>query len=287
IFKPDESDDDFVVDEEEEGPLGVPDNGLPIEFTKYASMKPKELFKYAVEWMVQKKINPAFSMNDQLYDLTFKKLDDEVRGLAGSKFTSSAWKPDFILALQARPEIAFERLDRSAAEHYLRDKCDACNRSGHPATWEIQFRGQPYHRNTLEDVANDDDEGEHEESGSDSDDAENNRADRPAWDAQDREIVPETHIFYVGKFCKSNAETAHSLQHWRHALYDWVVTFLTGRGYFHGDRLVEREKWNTKKRRKYANKIVDQMERDGEVKRLWRSFRQQVDVARNSKEGRF
>ena len=61
MFREDEWDQGFIEQEEDEdGPLGIPE-GVPLEFTRYASMKPKELFKFAVEWFVQKKINPAFS----------------------------------------------------------------------------------------------------------------------------------------------------------------------------------------------------------------------------------
>ncbi|KAI7122525.1 hypothetical protein KC324_g18127, partial [Hortaea werneckii] len=87
MFQADEDDEDFVEEGEEgDGPSAIPE-GMPIEFTPYARKKAKELFKFAVEWMVQKKLNPAFDMQNEIYDLTFRKLDDEVKGLAGSKFT--------------------------------------------------------------------------------------------------------------------------------------------------------------------------------------------------------
>lgn len=212
MFTKNEDDDDFVEEEEDEGPLGVPE-GVPLEFTRYASMKSKELFEYAVEWMVQKKINPAFRMNDPIYELTFKKLDDEVRGLAASKFTSSAWQADFTFALQARPEIAYDKIDRNSAEHWMRDKCDACNRSGHPATYQIQFQGKPYSRDTLDPVAVDDED----DDSSDSSSSEGENDEEPDWDAGGREIAPISTIWYVGKFCKSNAETGK---------FDWLITLL-------------------------------------------------------------
>lgn len=104
-------------EEDEEGPLGVPAD-IPIEFTRYASLKPKELFKYAVDWMLQKHINPAFEKRDPLYDLTFRKLDDEAQGLAGSKFTSSAWTPAFKYALEARPQMEVLELDSIEMEDH-------------------------------------------------------------------------------------------------------------------------------------------------------------------------
>lgn len=281
MFARDEDDEGFVL-EDEDGPSGVP-QGLPLAFTRFASMKAKDLFKYAVEWMVQKKINPAFQIDDEVYDLAFKKLDDEVAGLAGSKFRSSAWTQDFALALQARPQIAFAPINRKSAEHFMRDKCDACNRSGHPATYEIQFQGKPYHRLTLEDVANgdDDEDFDSDESGS------NHQNHGPDRDAKGRIILPEHTIFYVGKFCKGNAETAHALEHWRYHLYEWVVDWLQSAGYNTPEKIVERDKWSTRKRRKYANKIVDAMEQQGKTKALYHDFKNELDRARHSKQGRW
>ena len=279
MFLADDDDEGFLTDQGEDS-LGAPTSNIPIEFTRYASMKAKELFKYAVGWMVQKKINPAFVSNDELYDLTFKKLDDEVKGLAGSKFTSAAWTQDFTFALRARPQIAFQGLNRSSAEHWMRDRCDACNRSGHPATYQIQFQGIPYHKETLEEIAGDDD--------SDTDaESESGAEDRIVRDAQGRQIVSADTTFYVGKFCMANAETAHALEHWRFHLYEWVVDWLETTGYNTPEMIVKRDKWNERKRRKYANQIVDDMEKQGKIKDLYHDFRSEVDKARDAKQGRW
>ncbi|KAF2763914.1 hypothetical protein EJ03DRAFT_257970, partial [Teratosphaeria nubilosa] len=286
IFQANEDDEDFIEDEDEnaDAPLGVPD-GIPIEFTKYARMKAKELFKFAVEWMVQKKINPAFSMTDEIYDLSFRKLDDEVKGLAGSKFTSAAWTPSFTMSLKSRPDIAYCHLDRNGGRFDALDKCDACNRTGHPATYELQFKGKPYHPTSLEEVgANDEDEeDEDEESSSDSEDAET----QPSYDYQGREVPPAATIYNVGKFCMANAETAHALSHWRYHLNEWVVDWLRKQGYLTDQKIVKRDRMSTKKRRKEANKIADRMEFEGVTKQLWKDFRFNIDRARESKQGRF
>lgn len=286
-FTSNEQDEDFIDSdgEAEDGVLGVPDSNMPIQFTQFARMKPKELFPFAVEWMVQKKINPAFSMDDEVYDLTFRKLDDEVKGLAGSKFTSAAWIEEFTYALKARPDIAYEPLDRSG-EHWLNDHCDACNRSGHPATYQIQFQGKPYHKQTLEEVNNDADDESDSDSNSDSGTARDEDS-KPTWDSEGRQIVPVARIFLVGKFCMSNAQTAHALQHWKYHLNEWVVTWLTKNGYLAPAEIVRRDSWNEKKRRKTANKISDRMEKDGVVRQLWQDFRQNIDDARDSKQGRW
>lgn len=283
MFNEDEGDEEFIDEEDEDAnPLGIPD-GLPLEFSRYASMKNKELFPYAVEWMVQKKLNPTFQMDDEIYVLTFRKLDDEVRGLAASKFKSAAWTPAFTMALNSRPDIAYEPIDRSAGEHYLRDTCDACNRTNHPATYQIQFQGTPYHRSTLEEVdrtKNDDDE---DDISSDETDAD----DEPAYDDKGSEIPPANRIYYVGKFCMSNAQTAHALQHWRYHLNEWVATWLIRNGYDTPEKNQKRSRWSSEKRRKNASKIVDRMEHDGVVKTLWQDFRSNIDEARNSKQGRY
>jgi hypothetical protein len=280
MFNADENDEDFI-EEDNEDPLGVPDD-LPLEFTRYASMKPKELFKYAIEWIVQKKINPAFERQDGLYDLTFRKLDDEVSGLA-SKFTSAAWTPQFTVALKSRPDIAYEPIDRNSGEHWLRDSCDACNRSNHPATYQIQFQGKPYNRQTLEEVGGN----EEDEDDSSEDDNTEDAGDQPAYDANGQQIPPENTIYYVGKFCMSNAQTAHALQHWRFHLNEWVVDWLDKEGYNADAQVVRRDKLSTKKRRKEANKITDRMEQEGVIKGLWKEFYHNIDEARNSKQGRY
>ncbi|KAF1345745.1 hypothetical protein BDV97DRAFT_358977 [Delphinella strobiligena] len=287
MFSRDEDDEGFVIDDVEEegddGPLGVPEN-IPIAFTRYASMKAKDLFKFAIDWMVQKKINPAFQIDDEIYDLAFKKLDDEVKGLAGSKFTSSAWTPEFTFSLEARPEIESGRIDRGAAEHFLRDKCDACNRSGHPATYEVLFQGTPYHPVTLEPIATVRDDSD-SDSESSSDSEENEGAQNR--DFKGRQIASADKVFYLGKHCFGNAQIAHSLSHWRFHLFEWVVDYLNQAGYNAPAKIVKRDSWSTRKRRKYANKIVDAMQTDGKIKALYHDFKNEIDSARNSKQGRF
>jgi len=167
MFRPDEDDEGFLEDDDNDT-LGVP-AGIPLQFTRYATSSARDLFRYAVEWMVQKKLNPAFLMTDEIYTLSFNKLDDEVKGLAGSKFISAAWASQFHLALRARPQIGMQLIDRNSAEHFMRNKCDACNRSNHPATWELQFLGRPYNKTTLEEIAPNDDDDDDSDSSSDRD----------------------------------------------------------------------------------------------------------------------
>ncbi|KAK3059062.1 hypothetical protein LTR09_000628 [Extremus antarcticus] len=261
FFREDEYDAAFVEEEDGDGPIGILDD-VPIEFTRYATMRPKELFKHAVEWMVQKKINPAFASTDPLYELTFRKLNDETKGLVGSKYMSTVWTEKFTFALKARPELAEGHCD--GADH---PTCDACNRSNHPATFQIQFQGKPYDRETLEELAGN--EGDY----------------KPAYDDEGHKILPELHSFYVGKFCRANAVTAHALHHWRYHLKDAVIDWLDRQGYLSPKAIVERDGWGTVKREDLANDIADRMEKEGEVKKLWQRFKKNVDAARNAKQG--
>lgn len=90
-----ESLDDFVVDDGDE-PLGIPEEvyqDMPLEYTAHSHKPLKEHFRDAIEWLVQFKINPGFADKEHpLYRMAWKKLDDETRALATSKFASSAWK---------------------------------------------------------------------------------------------------------------------------------------------------------------------------------------------------
>ncbi|KAF2838055.1 hypothetical protein M501DRAFT_1004882 [Patellaria atrata CBS 101060] len=265
MFQEDENDEDFIVSDEDDT-LGAPVD-MPLAFTNVATMKAKGLFKYAVQWFVQRKINPAFDHDAEIYDLAFKKLDDQVKGLVGSKFTSSVWRQDFTYALQARPEIIVNELSGG----FKGLGCEACGRQSHPATFTIQFQGTPYHIETLDEVSEED-----------SDDEPARRGEQ--YDSKGRVIPSEDRIYNLGVFCKNNATTAHTLAHWRYHLNDWIVDYLENQGYCSAEKLVERERWSTKKRGKYANEVVEEMMKAGEIERLYRDFQAETDTAREAKQ---
>jgi hypothetical protein len=127
-----ESMDDFVV-EDDDDLLGAPeDMDMPLEFTAHSHKPLKEHFRDAIEWLVQFKINPGFAEKTHaLYRMAWKKLDDEVRALATSKFASAAWKKDFYMALRARPY--FTNVELPKGDLLEARSCGACGRSGHPA----------------------------------------------------------------------------------------------------------------------------------------------------------
>lgn len=159
----DSEDENFIDDDDDT--LGVPDEALhliPLEFTR-ASTKPLKLhFKDAVEWLIHRRINPGFDKDNEVYITAWRKLSDEVTGLANSKFISSVWRPDFHKALKARPYIEQEELGASALASEF-ENCQACGRSGHPATWTIRPWGKPYDPKTLDEVDSDSDDEEEEE----------------------------------------------------------------------------------------------------------------------------
>ncbi|KAK3045083.1 hypothetical protein LTS18_014619, partial [Coniosporium uncinatum] len=264
MFYEDEHDASFIAsDDEADNTLGAPDTALPLQFSNFSRMKASDLFKYVVEWLVQKKLNPAFQMKDEVYDIAFKKLNDEVRGLAGSKFTSSAWTQDFTRSLQGRPGVSVLQTGADGYKH-----CEACNRKGHPATFEARFFGRPYHPDTLEEVeAEEDSDGEAIVGG-------------PTYDHLDREIPPEDRTYNLGRTCMANAQTAHALAHWRMHLYEYVVDFLRKEGHLTAEKIVGRDDWSTKRKEKYANEVVDEMEEKGEVRRLYRVYKAEIEVAR-------
>lgn len=85
------------------------------------------------------------------------------------------------------------------------------------------------------------------------------------------------------RVCCLNAETAHALTHWRYHLNEWVVDELRRRGLFEPDAILTREPWNTKKRSVYANGIMKQLQQSGEIARLYRDFKNNLNRAGTAK----
>lgn len=157
----DRYEDDFVLQDDEEQ-LGVPTGleGMPLEFTRHRYKQPREYFKDVVEWMVHNKLNPKFNREDEVYQLAFMKLNDEAKGRAGSHYVSAVWNIDFKRALEARPEMDTVPFPPSEFRN-----CDACNRTKHPASFDIRFRGDPYYLETLDPVSEDEEDSDEEGSG--------------------------------------------------------------------------------------------------------------------------
>jgi hypothetical protein len=285
MFYEDDEDQNFI-DDNPNDIIGEPADltAIPLQFTSFSRAKPRDLFKYVIEWMVQKKINPAFSSDDEIYTLAFRKLDDEVNGLANSKFSSSAWTPDFTRALRARPDLDLDEIPsfmRSVADAH----CEACNRKSHPATFNAHFSGKPYNKETLEPLAEETDSSSDSDSSALSSESEDEQpiGEKGVYDAQGELLPAEDRIFTLGSTCKANAQMAHTLHHWRYHLNSWVVDYLVREKHCTPEKLAKRDKWAIKKRSKYANKIVDRMEGCGEIKRLYTMYKSQVDFAVEAK----
>ncbi|KAJ9297368.1 hypothetical protein DTO271G3_4661 [Paecilomyces variotii] len=269
----DRYEDDFVL-QDDEGELGAPTDlaDMPFEFTRHSYKKPKEFFRDVVEWMVHNKLNPAFPRSDPVYQVAFMKLEDEVKGRAGSQLVSTVWNSDFRRALMARPQIEVTLFPITEGH-----PCDACNRSGHPASFDIKLYGKPYSLETLEPLSDEEDSDEQSEESHDTRDKDNDGNPLPDEDRR----------FYLGRHCKSRATMAHTLVHWRFHLNEWVISYLEHQGVFSDEKIIERSHWSVKRQTKYANEVVDSMVETGEVNRLWRDFHINLKAARETTESRW
>lgn len=261
----DEYEEDFV-DDDDDGNLGAPHglDEIPLQFTSRASKKPIDYFRDTVEWMVHNELNPAFDRNHERYGFAVHKLDDVVQGFAGSKFVSSVWKDEFTKALKSRPDMEFTRISAS-----LEHNCEACP-GHHPATYHVTFKGKLYNRHTLEEFSEDDD---------DDDDNED-------VDAMSIQSQKEDQAFYLGRNCQENAAAAHGLFHWRFQLNFYVLQWLRNHGHLSEEKILERYKWNTKKKQKYSDQIVARMDARGDIRTLYKEFKQNLELARSDKPKR-
>ncbi|KAF1832622.1 hypothetical protein BDW02DRAFT_570808 [Decorospora gaudefroyi] len=295
MFQENHEDENFI-DDDVDNTIGQPSANEDLDEMRLAfslsRAKTKDLFKNAVEWMVMKKIHPGFDSTKHVYTVTFRKLDDEVKGLAGSKYTSAAWTPDFTRAIRARPDLVVN--DIAANERRIMTAhCEACNRSNHPASAELMFSGPPYHPETLEPLANDSDSDSNSDSNSNSDSESDTSSssglsssseallngEKPTYNFQQERIPPESHRFPLGSTCRANAQVAHTLYHWRYHLYQWVKDYLRVEGHLTAEELVKRDRWSDRKREKAARKIVGGMDENGQIKKLYHSYKDQVKAA--------
>ncbi|KAL3455091.1 hypothetical protein BJX64DRAFT_90677 [Aspergillus heterothallicus] len=269
----DRYEDDFVL-EDEDNMLGAPTGleDIPIEFSRHAYKQLKDYFQDAVEWMVHNQLNPAFPRSDPAYRVAFDKLEQEVRGRTGSQLVSSVWNTDFRRALLARPQLEVTKYPTE-----FQHPCDACNRTGHPASFDIKLYGKPYSLETLEPLADADADSDEEQSGSDEEDSDEKERDR------DGHVLPdEDKRFYLGRHCMKNADMAHTLTHWRFHLNEWVVEHLRTTGYMSDRKIIKRSHMSQKKKNKHAAKAFVKMVDSGEVKKLWRDFHINLRTARES-----
>jgi hypothetical protein len=252
--------DDFI--EDDSGGINRPNSAIPLEFTHWASAQPKELFPHIIEWLVKNKIAPAFSRNDDIYTLAFNRIDDQVRGHAGSRLISATWGAEFKHTILARPQIGISAapgMDEDLIRH-----CDACNNMKRPARYEFVLSGDAYHKDSLEPVDNDDYEVDYDENG--------------------HELAEETRVFHLGSHCAANAQMGHKLSHWKFHLNEYVLMYLEEQGVLSAEAIVARDKLNHKKREREAETIIDNMDAVGKIQELWRDFKADLDNARTGME---
>ena len=113
----------------------------------------EEAFETVVDFLVRKHLHTDSRFNAERYEFALRKVDNQASTYAGSKFSSSAWRPDFYRVLNARPKLEDQSLGLFPV-----DGCQACGRSTHPATWRLRFAGLAYDRKTLDELQDDYDE---------------------------------------------------------------------------------------------------------------------------------
>lgn len=185
----DRYEDDFVL-EDENTELGVPTEEIPFEFTRHAYKQPKEYFRDVVGWMVHNRLDPAFPRSDAMYEMAFMKLEDEVKGRAGSQLISSVWNAEFVRALLARPHMELTSFPTE-----FNHACDACKRSGHPASTDMKLYGKAYSLKTLEPLIDESDDDQ-------SDNSDSQEGEKESGIERDREghILPDQEKrFYLGR----------------------------------------------------------------------------------------
>jgi hypothetical protein len=273
-----DSDDDFVVDDPE-GEIGIPDDAIPLEFTSFAQMDLKHYFPFVVEWIVQSKIYPDFpDRQADHYRMSWNKLNDLFGGLVYSKFISTAWKPGFIHALKARPELVAIEKEPS---FFPDDICMACERGNHQSSWIFIFSGSAYYKNSssprfLEDVPYDPDDDEDDEDG----EAEGER------DEDNNRLPPASKQWNLGSTCQSNAETAHTLIHWKWSLASLVHERLETQRYLSPKKLAKREKMDGDQKANEVRKIMDKWREEPDegksmMDSLFDEFKRQRELAIN------
>ncbi|KAJ5633847.1 hypothetical protein N7528_001689 [Penicillium herquei] len=277
----DHYDDDFVLDDEST-PLGVPTD-IPFEFTRHAYKKPKDYFRDVVSWMIHNRLDPAFPREDDMYKMAFKKLDDEVNGRAGSQLISSVWNADFRYALLARPHIEITAYPTDDCH-----ACDACKRSGHPASSDMKLYGKPYSLETLEPLNDSEEDQSRESVESDSNENSEDESEHD-YDRDGHKLPDENRRFLLGRQCKHKAQLAHTLTHWRFHLNEWVVDYLERMGHMTDEEVVRRNNLSQKRKTRNAIKVLDSMITAGEVEKLYRDFHTNLKTARGetATKGRF
>jgi hypothetical protein len=149
----------------------------------------------------------------------------------------------------------------------------------------MKFTGNAYYKNSanlelflLPVESGSDSSSSSSEDGDDSSSSEDSNAN---IDEDGSVIKPETTEWRVGAVCSANAQTAHDLLHWKHALLDWVDTRLHEEGLMTPERLAKRERMKPKKVYKLVDSILSTWDGNGVLNALYQDFKATLETARN------
>jgi hypothetical protein len=271
MFDTDTADEDFVEQDSEDDVLAMNEEN-PLHALRIASMELRDLWRYAMEWMVKKGLELDFENNER-FRHAFERLDDKPSGLVKSEFNSSSWKPGFI-AMLSRPEMVSEQITSES------EICDACNQTRHPATFRVEFVGKPYHPDTLHQVCRDND------IDCDGQDCISSRGchisgatDHGIDMVRDNGLQPDRYIRYLGSTCMRKAQASHQLQHWRYRIYNIVKFWLNEQRYNTREEVKKRDEMSVADRHKYTLDILERMDGTGISEHTWQVFSDTVDDA--------
>ncbi|KAF2859949.1 hypothetical protein K470DRAFT_264786 [Piedraia hortae CBS 480.64] len=129
-FSSSSGDESFISDS---STLGIPSTLIPLQFTRTATLPPRDLFTNITRSMVYESLSAPLDEGEEgVVKLSLDKLDGIVAGLAG-RFISSAWRAGFVDALKAGRGMGVESTPRG-------EGCEACGRA-HNARWKVSFEG--------------------------------------------------------------------------------------------------------------------------------------------------
>ncbi|BGP24921.1 hypothetical protein Rt10032_c09g3871 [Rhodotorula toruloides] len=263
------SGDSFIVDEE-----NPEDEKFVEEFRESIRSKMQGLRYYLktyLLYLIHLAIDPTrdWLTEDEDFRMAVHRVDEHLAGHLNSLVTSSAWKPSFRKALEARPSMDMEELDKDSKG----DPCEACSMGkARHSFYLFTVSGPKYDRKTLQPIPRCDDSSE-----SDTDD------DVPLEKAVE---------FKLGKMCAARAEVAHILRHWAYTTKERVVDRMTSlRRPIRRAKITEDMPTQQRKRARQeerdrkleeATRIADKLDKDGVITTLVNKLDNELSDAVNA-----
>lgn len=91
-------------------------------------------------------------------------------------------------------------------------------------------------------------------------------------------------ILLTNRTCRANAESAHSLYHWRFNLNEWVFDYLKRMGHMDDEEVLRRNKMKQKYKTRNAIAAIEKMKETNEIDKLWRDFHTILKAAREEQK---